>query len=206
MILGAGRQGRNISDICSVLRIEVLGFLDDTKPRGETVNQVAVLGGFELAEERELLDEADFIVGLGDNRIRRRLSNEIRARGGRLATVVHPSCAISPSARIGVGVYINACSRVLANACVGDYALIEGLATVGTDTIVGEAALIGSGCQLIGGSRVGTMALIGAGAVIVENTSVGDYSVIGAGATVVADIPDHVLAVGTPARVKRCLR
>ena len=44
-------------------------------------------------------------------------------------------------------------------------------------------------------------ASIGAGAVVLTNVTVGTFAVIGAGAIVVADVPDHALVVGAPARV-----
>ena len=205
VIVGAGRQGRNIHDICQIAGISVRGFLDDTRSPGETVNEIPVLGPFARAHENELLADSDWIVGLGDNEIRRRLSHDIRANGGRLATIIHPTCIISPSARIGEGVYINALSRVLANAVIGDFALIEGLSTIGTDSVFEEAVLISSGCLLIAGSRLGTCVLLGAGAIVVGQAHVGAYSKIGAGATVISDIPERVLAVGTPAKVKKRL-
>jgi FlaA1/EpsC-like NDP-sugar epimerase len=63
VILGAGRQGRNINDVCVTLGRPVLGFLDDTKPAKEKVNGVPVLGGFALARDAELLARAELIVG-----------------------------------------------------------------------------------------------------------------------------------------------
>jgi sugar O-acyltransferase (sialic acid O-acetyltransferase NeuD family) len=205
VIVGAGRQGRNIHDICQVAGTPIRGFLDDTRSPGETVNNIPILGPFARAHEKKLLADSDWIVGLGDNEIRRRLSHDIRANGGRLATIIHPTCIISPSARIGVGVYINALSRVLANVVIGDFALIEGLSSIGTDSVLEEAVLIGSGCQLIAGSHLGTCALLGAGAVVVRQAHIGAYSKIGAGATVIGDIPERVLAVGIPAKVKKRL-
>jgi len=205
IIMGAGRQGRNINDICQVLEIEVVGFLDDTKAPGENINGVPVLGGFDRAQESALIEQAEWIVGIGENVIRRRLCQEIESRGGTLATIIHPACARSPSAVIGKGVYINAFSRLLANTRVGDYALIEGLSSIGTDSVLEEAVLIGPGCQLTAGCRIGACALIGAGAVVLGGAPVGRHSIIGAGATVASEIPDYVLAVGTPARVKRQL-
>lgn len=206
IILGAGRQARNVNDICLAGGIEVEGFLDDTKTIGERVNDVPVLGRFDLAKDAHLIKEFDWIVGLGDNETRWRLSRDIRTRGGRLASVIHPTCVISPTAEVGSGVSMNVHSCVLANAQVGDYVVITSNSTIGEDCIVEEAVLIGPGCTLAGGSRVGRCALIGAGAVILDGAPVGAHSVIGAGATVISEIPPYALAVGTPARVKKGLR
>lgn len=47
--------------------------------------------------------------------------------------------------------------------------------------------------------RVG--AAVGAGSVVLASVTVGRWAMIGAGSTVTRDVPDHALAVGSPARV-----
>ncbi len=203
VILGAGHQGRNIHDVCTDLGVEVVGFLDDTKAQGETVNGVPVLGGFDTLTRPELLADADYIVGLGDNVIRRRLSDEIEKHGGKLASVVHPSCFISPSAEIGSAVFIGVMSRISANARIGRNVLFQGHCIIGTNCVLEDDVFCGPGCIVTGDTRIGKAAIIGAGALVIAPARVGRHSVIGAGATVLADIPDRVLAVGTPATVKK---
>ena len=48
---------------------------------------------------------------------------------------------------------------------------------------------------------IGKGSFIGLGASIIEFKQIDDYSIIGAGAVVIEDIPDHVTAVGMPARI-----
>lgn len=50
-------------------------------------------------------------------------------------------------------------------------------------------------------TTIGEGATIGAGAVINDQISIGKHSFIGAGAVVTKDIPDNVIAYGTPAKV-----
>jgi sugar O-acyltransferase (sialic acid O-acetyltransferase NeuD family) len=205
VILGAGRQGRNILDVCSDLEISVAGFLDDTKQPGSAVNGIPILGGLE--KWKDLASESDyqFIVGIGWNKFRREMSAEIESGGGRLASVIHPSCQISRFANIGSGVFINAFSRVLSNASIQRYCLIEGHSTLGADTVVGEGAGMGSGVTLTGGAQVGAGTFVGSGAVILGPIQVGAESVVAANATVIHDVPDRVLVAGTPATLKKHL-
>jgi acetyltransferase-like isoleucine patch superfamily enzyme len=55
------------------------------------------------------------------------------------------------------------------------------------------------------GGRValGTCAAVGLGAKVVHNVRIGAHAVVGAGALVLQDVPDQVVAYGTPARVIR---
>ncbi len=48
---------------------------------------------------------------------------------------------------------------------------------------------------------MGDLTHIGAGATVIQGMTIGSRSIIGAGATVITDIPDQVVAVGTPAKV-----
>jgi sugar O-acyltransferase (sialic acid O-acetyltransferase NeuD family) len=202
VILGAGHQGRNIHDILTLRRVPVLGFLDDTKPPGGRINGVKVLGGFALARDAALLRRAAFIVGIGDNRIRCRLFDEIIACGGKIASAIHPDSSISPSARLGRGVYVQAFADIRANARVDDFALIEGAALVGADVTVGKAASVGPGSQLTARASLGEGAFVGAGVAVIGPAGVGDYAVVGAGAVVIGDVPSGVLAVGVPSRIR----
>ena len=200
VIVGAGRQGRNILEICRVSDRAVAGFLDDTKAPNALINDVPVIGGLELLDDREFIGAQRWIVGIGDNSARARLSGKIRDNGGELVTVVHPSCSVAASAHVGEGVYINAFTKLLANCHVSDFCLIEGPSSIGCDTFVGAACLFGPGAQLLGGAQVGDHCLVGAGAIICEDRRVGSGCRIGAGSVVLNDIPDNTSAFGAPAK------
>jgi virginiamycin A acetyltransferase len=102
------------------------------------------------------------------------------------------------------------------DACVGENVSIGSFCVVGRARI-GRGTQISSHVEILSGryqhSRdeggrfldsksgevvIGSDCWIGASAVIMAN--VGDQSTIGAGSVVVKDIPDHVIAVGVPAK------
>jgi len=205
VIVGAGRHGRVVLDVCIALGREVLGFLDDTREPGARINGVSVLGGFARCTDPALLADAALHVALGDNRARLRIAGEIERAGGVLVTLIHPSCDVSPSAEIGDGVFIGSFSRVRPNARLGRCALLEGAVSIGTDGFIGEGVFVGPGASLTAATRVDEGAFIGAGTTVVEAARIGAWSVIGAGSTVLADVPERVLAAGSPAVVKRQL-
>jgi UDP-2-acetamido-3-amino-2,3-dideoxy-glucuronate N-acetyltransferase len=53
----------------------------------------------------------------------------------------------------------------------------------------------------LGRTRVGYGASIGAGAIIVTGVTIGRWAMVAAGAVVTADVPDHGLVAGVPARL-----
>ena len=70
-------------------------------------------------------------------------------------------------------------------------------------TVIGEGATIGHAC-VVHGAVIGREALIGNAATVLDGATVGERSLIAAGATVTPNtvIPDGVVAVGSPARVR----
>ena len=53
--------------------------------------------------------------------------------------------------------------------------------------------------------KIGSNVWIGAGSTILPGVTIGDNSVIGAGSVVTKDIPENVVAVGSPARVVKAI-
>jgi carbonic anhydrase/acetyltransferase-like protein (isoleucine patch superfamily) len=74
----------------------------------------------------------------------------------------------------------------------------------GSPTILGNDVTVGHRA-IIHGTQVGDGSLIGMGAIVMSFTTVGSGSIIGAGALVPErmEIPDGVLAMGMPAKVRR---
>ena len=67
--------------------------------------------------------------------------------------------------------------------------------------VIGDHAHIAPGARLGGNVTVGQGALIGIGAVVLPGVRIGAWSIVGAGAVVTRDLPDGVVAVGSPARM-----
>ncbi len=89
------------------------------------------------------------------------------------------------------------------NSNIGRHCIVNTNSSVDHDNHIHDFASVGPGAVTGGGVTLGTYSAIGLGACVAESVRIGKNSVIGAGATVVRDIPDSVIAFGTPARVIR---
>ncbi len=200
VVLGTGSAAHYVIDICHDLGIELVGFVDQNRTSGEMLHGIPVLGGLDVLDDGQLRETAWFAIAVGDNAARRRLISQIRAKGCRPGTLIHPSCVISPHASIGVGVILNPFTSVRIGAKIGDFVLCEGHTRIGYRNRVGDNTVIAAGVVLSADSDIGADCFIGAGVNILPRTSVGDRCLVGAGALVNKNIPDDTLAYGTPAK------
>jgi UDP-perosamine 4-acetyltransferase len=143
------------------------------------------------------------LVAVGDNRLRRKLTNELTEMGFRLPAVVSRHAVVSATATVEDG------SIVMHGAVVGPFSrvgrgvIVNTSASVDHDCVVDDFAHLAPGTHLAGEVRIGAGAFLGIGSAAVPGVSAGDWSVVGAGATIISDIPSATTAIGTPARRMR---
>lgn len=157
--------------------LKTIGFIDDGADPGTLVFGLPVLGS--TAELTSIASKADSaIVAIGNNVVRQRLFNSIRASGIRMATVIHPGAIVSPSAVIGDGCALMAGSIVGTQAIVEDGVIINCGAIVDHHCKVQAFAHIGVGACMAGGSGLGRLAWMQAGSALGYRVQVADQSVL----------------------------
>jgi len=207
LIIGGSQQGRQAIDIIEERGADqIVGVLDRTLPIGSTVSGYPVLGrDDDLRACADSTGADGFLVAIGDNFSRGRVLTRELARSGGLVPVsaAHPAAVLARSAVIGPGSIIMA-GAIVSNDCVlGTGALLGTTASLDHDSVLGDFASLAPNATTGGLVRVGEYTALGLGANVVHGVTIGDHSVIGAGSLVLADLPDHVVAFGVPAAVKR---
>jgi sugar O-acyltransferase (sialic acid O-acetyltransferase NeuD family) len=202
IIFGAGGQASIIIDIIEKQKkYDLLGiFVDTPEMQGTQFMGYPVLGKI-----------ADFygsnkgIVAIGDNFSRRLVVNKIREinKYFQFITVIHPSAIIGKNVTIGDGTVIVAGSVINTNAIVGNHCIINTQSSVDHDVTFGNFSTAAPGSHIGGNANIGTLSTISMGANVIQKINIGNGTLIGAGSTVIHDIPDGVLAFGTPAKVIR---
>lgn len=209
VILGAGGLARETLMVINQanrearapLEQEVLGFIDENpKNHGKLLNGYPVLGDFNWFSTVDTTD-VRAVCGIGNNEARAKVTKKAESLGIRFTNAIHPNVQISDSVKLRKGIIICAGSIITCNIGLGNHVYINLDCTIGHDTILEDYVNLSPGvhvsgnCKLFEGSHVFT------GAVIVPGVTIGKWSIIGAGAVVLEDVPDHVVAVGVPARV-----
>lgn len=204
VIIGAGGHAKVV---CDSLRLSlqkrghgtVVGFVDDTRRLwGTTMLGFPILGPIGSLVD---LDIRSVIVAIGDNGARKSLYEWAKSKGYALVNAIHPTAVIAEDVAIGEGVAIFGTVVVNPGSSIGDNVILNTGCTVDHDCSIADHVHIAPGAHLAGGVVVAEGAFVGTGASIIPYRKVGQWSIVGAGGVVVDDIPDHVTAVGAPARV-----
>ncbi|MFB3778595.1 MAG: NeuD/PglB/VioB family sugar acetyltransferase [Bryobacteraceae bacterium] len=210
VVAGAGGHGAEVQAYVRDLAREgwsgqLLGFLDDGVPAGRCRN-LEILGALDSLAGRpaEFFDGLYYITALGSNATRRKVVERIEALyGGRILpwTLTHPAAWLGEEIEIGAGTLLAPGVLITTRVRVGRHSILNVKVSISHDCFVGDFVNLNPGVTVCGNVTIGEGAYIGTGATLIDKVSVGEGAIIGGGAVVIDDIPDHVTAVGVPARV-----
>ncbi len=141
-----------------------------------------------------------FILGIGDNKIRESIALKLLARRETLLTIIHPDSSLSENIRVGSGVFISRNVSVNPFAIIGDYTILNTGAIIEHECKLGNAVHIAPGAVLAGNVEIGDRTFIGANSVIKQGVKIGKDVIVGAGCVVITDIADGKKFVGNPAK------
>lgn len=196
IIMGASGHGKVIADIARNNGYEEISFLDDDLTKQECAGY-KVMGSTETAVNYK---EYDFVVGIGNNKIRKQIQNRLLVDEMNIITLIHPNAVVGENVKFGIGTVVMAGTVINSDAKIGDGCIINTGATVDHDSVLENFVHVSVGSHLAGTVHVEEGTMIGAGAVVSNNVSICEECVIGAGAVVVKDIEKSGTYVGVPAR------
>ena len=145
-------------------------------------------------------EDCHFILGIGNNSVRKKCGELILQKGKKLLNVIHPSTEISAMTEQGVGNFFarNSCVNPLVK--IGNFCILNTGSVVEHECVIGDAVHIAPGAVLAGNVTIGEGTFVGANAVIKQGITVGKNVTIGAGAVVIKDIADNKIIVGNPGK------
>lgn len=205
-IFGAGGFGREVAMLIEQINQvrpewDLVGYFDDDKPVGVSINQYQVLGG--LQKLNTWPEKLAVVFALGHPKVNAEVVNKLQNPKIYFPILVHPTVIMGSSKHvtIGQGSIICAGSIITTNVHIGRHVILNLSCTVGHDAVIGDFCSFMPGCNISGEVTIGSGSFWGTGAKMINRKKVGAYTVIGAGAVVTTDIPGHSTAVGVPAKV-----
>jgi sugar O-acyltransferase (sialic acid O-acetyltransferase NeuD family) len=200
IMVGGGGHCRSLIEVAESAGYAVLGVLDLPENVGKEFLSTQVIGTDD--DIPAYVDQAEFVIAVGsikDPSTRIRLFEQVKAAGGKLATVVASTARVSKYAMLGEGTVVMHHALVNAGAKVGSNVILNSFADIEHDSVIGDHCHVSTGAIVNGGCRVGSACFVGSGAVLVQGINIGEGIVIGAGSLVVGDISTKGVYAGNPA-------
>lgn len=190
-IYGASGHGKVVADIIQATGYTLGGWIDDDK----TKNCLS------WEDFCALHVQADIALGIGSNYIRAIVAKKIKSAGYNLPVLIHPTAVVSPSAILKEGTVIMPLCIINADTQIESGTIVNSGSVIEHDCFIGEYTHISPNNSIAGNVTIGKYTHIGIGASVIQGITIGEESVIGAGATVICNLPDHITAVGVPAKI-----
>ena len=154
IILGSRGYGHTVFDVAEQLGYNIL-FLDDSLPDHPLSSFVDFIG-----------EGVEFIPAFGNNAFRMEWINRIEESGGQLATLIHPTAYVSPTATISHGTVILPHAIVNTDVVINHGCILNLGAIVDHGCILEEGVHLAPGAIVKGENRIEKCSKIEAGEVV----------------------------------------
>lgn len=134
---------------------------------------------------------------------KRKIVETLNPETNKFMNVIHDGLDISYTSKLGLGLLINSKVSIAAHTTIGNFVSINRHVSIGHHTNVGGYCSINPGVNIAGNVTIGEETTIGMGVNIIDGVKIGKNSIIGAGSVVTKDIPDNVIAYGSPCKIIR---
>lgn len=194
IIVGAGGHGKVIADNALKNGYTDIFFTDD-RITGKCMG-FPIVG---TSADIEIFNDGktDFIIGIGNNAVRKKIANEYAVNW---VSLVHPSAQIAVNVTIGKGTAVMAGAVINACATVGAHCIVNTRAVIEHDDIIDDYVHISPNAALGGTVHIGEQTHVGIGAAVINNTDICNNCVIGAGSVVIRNIEECGTYIGVPSR------
>lgn len=193
LLYGASGHAKVIID-CLISQQEGIAAIFDDDPKKNHLMGIQVHNFYSEIYH----PEQELIIAVGDNKIRKSLSEKVDHAFGR---IFHSGAIISEHAVINEGTVVFQNAVVQSGASIGSHVIVNTSATVDHDCEIGDFTHIAPNATVCGGVSIGEGTLVGAGSIIIPNVKIGKWVTIGAGTIINKNIPDHAIVVGNPCRI-----
>jgi UDP-N-acetylbacillosamine N-acetyltransferase len=140
-------------------------------------------------------------LGVYQPSYKRKIVEALKPDPNKFMNVIHTGLDISYTSKLGRGLLINSKVSIAAHTVIGDFVSINRHVSIGHHTTIGDYCSINPGVNIAGNVVIGEGSTIGMGTNVLQQVKIGKNTIIGAGSVVTRDIPDNVIAYGSPCKI-----
>lgn len=203
-IIGSGDLGQQIRHLAVTNgHFNVVGYFDDFIQKGSTKGNLPILGKTDEIIALFKENQFDFIVcaiGYKHKGFRKMLVESLESTVP-FATLIHSTCIIDPSAKIGQGAVLYPGCIVDMNAQVSKHVIMYSACLISHDVMLGAHCMLSPGVKIAGFSKIGESVHLGIGTVVADSISIVNDTITGAGTVVVKSITEAGTYVGIPSKL-----
>lgn len=202
MVLGIYGSGGSGCELCEIAEQQKLWrkiiFIDDTVEDGiyKGIERIS----FKHFCKKYRIEKAEVIIAQGEPANKVELYYRVQEKGYSFANLIHPMSWVSPSAKLGQGIVVQANAYVSCDAIIEDNVHILQGCYIAHNCIVRKHCQISAHVVIGGYVEIGEKTYIGINASIKDRIKVETDVVIGMGATVIRDISSNLIVIGNPAK------
>lgn len=194
VIFGAGELGKEVVWLVEDINRAVptwliLGFLDDTKEKGEICHGYPVLGTMRDLESLNKKSLIHSVIALQKGEDRKRISAMYPGYSN-WVSIIHPTAVVAPDTCIGEGSIIFPQVIVSVGSRLGDHNLLYMHATIANDCFFDDFVSVMTGVTVSEHVTIGQESYIAAGSNIYPHINIGKAAGVAVGTTVDVDVPD----------------
>jgi sugar O-acyltransferase (sialic acid O-acetyltransferase NeuD family) len=205
-ILGAGALGQQIAQhLYQASGYIVVGYFDDTQPKGKVIAGGRVMGTIAEATEAYRYGTFDaLLMGIGYQHlaVRQQLFEEL-SEVISFASFVHKTAHVDTSVVLEPGCFISPGCILDLNTQLGPNTFLYPGCILAHDTVVTGHSFFGPGVKLAGHVSIAESCFLGIGTTVIDNLTIGRGIQTGGGAVVIKSLSQPGLYVGNPARFIR---
>jgi sugar O-acyltransferase (sialic acid O-acetyltransferase NeuD family) len=190
IIVGSNGLGKEIAIFflnSEVIKMyNFLGFVDDFKNKGTSINNKKVLGDIAwLIKEKPC---KNIILGFSQLQERYQLINRLTSHDFIFPTIIHPNAIIidPTNIKIGDGSIIFPYSILTTNISIGNNVIVHIAAKIHHDTTIQNNCIVMPNVSITGGATIGNNVFLGTGAIFPIPITISDNTVVQAGSVVLA--------------------
>ncbi|GHT00702.1 hypothetical protein FACS189421_13040 [Bacteroidia bacterium] len=171
-IIGSGDLGQLIAHHAETDgHYHVVGFFDDYKNTSENVDGYPILGGLDAIEElflKAVFDCVIIAIGYKHMTARKDVYENLKEKIP-FGKVLHSSCYVDGSCKIGDGTVLLPGCVLDRNVCVGDNVLVNVGVTIAHDSTIKNHSFLSPRVAIAGFTEVGECCNIGISTIVIDN-------------------------------------